>query len=192
MDLILASTSPYRKALLARLQRPFQCLPPDADETPVAGESGAQLALRLALAKARSVAQAHPDALVIGSDQVAELDGRLIGKPGSPENARLQLTASSGRTVRFLTGLAVCRVASGLELTHVEPFSVHFRPLSQAAITAYLEREQALDCAGSFKCEGLGIALFERMEGDDPSSLEGLPLIALTRLLGEAGYPILA
>ena len=117
MDLILASTSPYRKALLARLQHPFRCLPPDTDETPLAGETGAQLALRLALAKARSVARAHPDALVIGSDQVAELDGRLIGKPGSLENARLQLTASSGRTVRFLTGLAVCHAAGELELT---------------------------------------------------------------------------
>ncbi|WP_269845665.1 Maf family protein [Haliea alexandrii] len=192
MDLILASTSPYRKALLARLQRPFRCLPPETDETPQVGESGEQLALRLAVDKARSVARAHPHSLIIGSDQVAVLDDTLIGKPGNLDNARQQLSASSGRRVLFLTGLALCHAASGLELTHVEPFSVHFRELSAAAIESYLAREQPLDCAGSFKCEGLGIALFNRMEGADPTSLEGLPLIALTSLLGQAGYPVLA
>jgi septum formation protein len=192
MDLILASTSTYRKTLLERLQLPFRCLAPDADETPLPNEPAAQLAARLALAKARSVARMHPDSLVIGSDQVAQLDGNIMGKAGDLQRARQQLRASSGRSVQFITGLALCCAGRGLETLHTEYFTVQFRVLSAAAIDTYLEREQPLDCAGSFKCEGLGIALFERLRGDDPTSLEGLPLIALTTLLKQAGYPVLA
>lgn len=192
MDLILASTSPYRRALLQRLQLPFHCVAPDADETPLAGEAADALASRLALAKARSVATAHPASLVIGSDQVACLQGRLLGKPGNRDNARQQLQASAGRAVEFFTGLALCCGKSGFEAVLVAPFTVHFRQLDSSAIDNYLTREQPFDCAGSFKCEGLGIALFERMVGDDPTSLEGLPLIGLTSLLQRAGYPVLA
>jgi septum formation protein len=192
MDLILASTSPYRRSLLERLQLPFRCLAPDADETPLPGEAPAALAARLALAKARSIARAHPASLVIGSDQVAALGDRLLGKPGNYANAREQLLASAGQSVQFFTGLALCCASSGFEEVLVEPFRVQFRPLDGAAIDNYLAREQPFDCAGSFKCEGLGIALFQQMSGNDPTSLEGLPLIALTSVLQRAGYPVLA
>ncbi len=192
MDLILASTSPYRRALLQRLQLPFRCLAPAVDETPLPGEAPGALAARLALAKAHSIASTHPSCLVIGSDQVASLEGTLLGKPGNHANARAQLLASAGKEVRFFTGLTLCCRDTGFEATVVEPFSVQFRHLAPAAIDNYLAREQPFDCAGSFKCEGLGIALFQRMLGDDPSSLEGLPLIALTSLLERAGYPVLA
>jgi septum formation protein len=136
------------------------------------------------------VAAAEPRALVIGSDQVASLDGLILGKPGSHAAARQQLRASSGKVLHFWTGLAVVCRARSLELRHTEPFSVHFRDLADAAIDAYLRREQPFDCAGSFKWEGLGIALFEKLAGNDPTSLEGLPLIALTTLLGQAGIDI--
>ncbi|MEQ9463639.1 MAG: Maf family nucleotide pyrophosphatase [Haliea sp.] len=192
MDLILASTSPYRRALLQRLQLPFRCLAPAADETPLPGEAPDALAARLARSKARSIASTHPSSLVIGSDQVASLDGILLGKPGNHDNARAQLLASAGNAVQFFTGLTLCCGDAGFEATVVEPFTVQFRRLDGAAIDNYLAREQPFDCAGSFKCEGLGIALFERMAGDDPTSLEGLPLIALTSLLERAGYPVLA
>ncbi|MDO8862319.1 nucleoside triphosphate pyrophosphatase [Haliea sp. E1-2-M8] len=192
MDLILASTSPYRRALLQRLQTPFQCIAPDAAETPLPGEAGEALATRLALAKARSVARDHPASLVIGSDQVASLAGRLLGKPGNLDTARQQLLASAGRAVEFFTGVALCCEETGFEAVLVAPFTVHFRALDRAVIDNYLAREQPFDCAGSFKCEGLGIALFERLVGDDPTSLEGLPLIGLTSLLQRAGYPVLA
>ncbi len=192
MDLVLASTSPYRRALLQRLQLPFRCLAPDVEETPLPGEAPDALAARLALAKARSVASVLPSSLVIGSDQVASLQGVLLGKPGNHANARAQLLASSGNAVQFFTGLTLCCRDSGFEATVVEPFTVQFRHLDSVTIDNYLTREQPFDCAGSFKCEGLGIALFERMCGDDPTSLEGLPLIALTSLLQQAGYPVLA
>lgn len=192
MDLILASTSPYRRSLLERLQLPFRCLAPDADETPLPGEAPAALAARLALAKARSIARTNPTSLVIGSDQVAALGDRLLGKPGNYANAREQLLASAGQSVQFFTGLALCCESSGFEEVLVEPFRVQFRPLGGAAIDTYLAREQPFDCAGSFKCEGLGIALFQQMSGNDPTSLEGLPLIALTSVLQRAGYPVLA
>jgi len=192
MDLILASTSPYRRSLLQRLQLPFRCLSPTTDESPLPDEAPAALAARLAAAKAHSVATLHPDSLVIGSDQVAALGGRMLGKPGNHARAREQLLASAGQPVQFFTGLALCCQARGFEEVMVEPFTVHFRPLDGAAIDNYLTREQPFDCAGSFKWEGLGIALFERMSGDDPTSLEGLPLIALTSLLQRAGYPVLA
>lgn len=197
MDIILASTSPYRRHLLQRLQLPFRCLASGVDEQALAAESPAAMASRLAVAKARSVAQAHPDALVIGSDQVAALDSpnpgapRILGKPGNHTAARAQLLASAGQVVSFYTGVAVCIAATGFEQFHVEPFRVYFRELDDKSIENYLSREQPYDCAGSFKCEGLGIALFERLEGRDPTSLEGLPLIALTDLLAAAGYPVL-
>jgi septum formation protein len=192
MDLILASTSPYRRQLLQRLQIPFHCLAPAADESALPGEQAEALAGRLALAKANSIATSHPSALVIGSDQVACIDGEIMGKPGSHVAARAQLQASSAGQVCFYTGLALVCHERGFERFHVEPFTVQFRTLSEQAIENYLLREKPYDCAGSFKCEGLGITLFEAMLGRDPSSLEGLPLIALTDLLGEAGIDVLA
>ena len=186
-DIILASTSPYRRDLLQRLQIPFRCLAPQADESPLPGEQPADLAVRLALAKAHSLAPDHPNALIIGSDQVASVDGRIMGKPGTHAAAVAQLRASSGQEVRFHTAIALVCTARQLEWFHVEPTSAHFRVLSEQAIESYLRREQPYDCAGSFKCEGLGIALFERLQGNDPTSLEGLPLIALTGLLARAG-----
>lgn len=150
------------------------------------------MAERLAVAKASAVAALHPSALVIGSDQVASIGGNITGKPGTHEAAREQLLASSGREVRFYTGLALICSARGLSYSLVESFSVHFRELDERSIEAYLRKEQPYDCAGSFKCEGLGVALFEKMAGDDPTSLEGLPLIATCRLLREAGMDVLA
>jgi septum formation protein len=192
MDIILASTSPYRRTLLQRLQLPFRCVAPAVDEAPLPGEQPAAMAARLALAKAQSVARLHPEALVIGSDQVAALDDRVMGKPGNHRAARAQLEACSGRELRFYTGVALASVAQDLQQFHVEPFRVFFRNLDGARIEHYLRREQPYDCAGSFKWEGLGIALFTRLQGDDPTSLEGLPLVALVRLLGAAGVDVLA
>ena len=191
MDIILASTSPYRQRLLQRLQIPFRCLPPKVDESPLANETPAALAERLARAKAQSLALDHPGAIVIGSDQVASIDGVPMGKPGTHEVATAQLRASSGKEVLFHTGLALVCADRDVEWFHVEPFSAHFRTLSDPAIEDYLQRERPYDCAGSFKCEGLGIALFEGLRGNDPTSLEGLPLIALTSLLARAGINIL-
>ena len=192
MKLVLASTSPYRQRLLARLALPFETIAPGTDETPLPGEPPAALAERLALAKARSVANTYPGALVIGSDQVATLDGRFLGKPGDHATATAQLRACSGREVVFLTGLALYCAADSIDLRHVEPFRVQFRTLSDEQIDYYLRAEQPYDCAGSFKCEGLGISLFEAMTGADPTSLEGLPLIALTTMLAAAAYPVLS
>lgn len=187
MALILASTSPYRDRLLRRLQMPFSCAAPYTDESPLAGELPDALAQRLALAKARDVAAHKPGDWVIGSDQVAALEGRIMGKPGTHEKAREQLLASSGKEVRFYTGIALVGGPERQEWFHVEHFSVYFQILSEDRIESYLSREQPYDCAGSFKCEGLGVALFARLEGDDPTGLEGLPLISLTRLLRNAG-----
>ena len=187
MTLILASTSPYRARLLQRLQVPFTCKSPHTDETPVPGESPYEMALRLSLAKARAVATGNPGAWVIGSDQVATLDNQIMGKPGNHENATQQLRASSGKEVRFYTGVALVGGPKMQEWFHVEHFSVYFQSLSDSAIERYLLLEQPYDCAGSFKCEGLGIVLFASLQGEDPTSLEGLPLIAVTRLLREAG-----
>jgi septum formation protein len=186
-DLILASTSPYRERLLRRLAIPFYCRAPGTDESPLPGEQPAQLAGRLALAKAGAVARLNAGSWVIGSDQVASLDGDIMQKPGTHENAVAQLVASSGKRVDFYTGVALVGGPDRREWFHVEHFSVYFQELSLAKIEAYLRLEQPYDCAGSFKCEGLGIVLFERLRGDDPTSLEGLPLIALTRLLRQAG-----
>lgn len=191
MDLILASTSPYRRKLLQRLQVPFRCLAPEVEEAALPSEDPAAMAGRLALAKARAIAASFPDALVIGSDQVASVGGRIMGKPGTHANAVAQLKASSSKEVIFYTGVAVVCDARDQAWFHVEPFSAHFRKLSETTIENYLQREQPYDCAGSFKCEGLGIALFEGLRGNDPTSLEGLPLIALVDLLARAGVRIL-
>ena len=191
MDIILASTSPYRKRLLERLGVAFYCLPPDIDESPLHAEPPQAMARRLAQAKAQAIADIHPKSLVIGSDQVASLDGGVMGKPGSHEAAVAQLRASAGREVKFYTGLALVCSERQLQRTHVELFTAHFRSLTDQQINDYLQREQPFDCAGSFKVEGLGIALFTRLQGNDPSSLEGLPLIALVALLAEAGIQVL-
>jgi septum formation protein len=191
MDIILASTSPYRKRLLERLGVAFHCLPPDIDESPLHGEPPQAMARRLAQAKAQAIADIHPKSLVIGSDQVASLDGGVMGKPGNHEAAAAQLRASSGQEVKFYTGLALVCSERQLQRTHVELFSAHFRSLTEQQINDYLQREQPFDCAGSFKVEGLGIALFTGLQGNDPSSLEGLPLIALVALLEEAGVQVL-
>jgi len=191
MDLILASTSPYRRNLLKRLQIPFRCLPPGIDETALPNESGQQLVERLSMAKAGAIATRNKGSVVIGSDQVATLDGRIMGKPGEHDVAFSQLRACSGSKVHFYTGLAVVCLDKGVEQVHVEPFTVSFRQLSDTAIENYLNREQPYDCAGSFKCEGLGIALFSSLCGEDPTSLEGLPLITLVSMLESAGHGVL-
>ncbi|WP_028917411.1 Maf family protein [Pseudoxanthomonas sp. J35] len=186
--LILASTSRYRRELLQRLRLPFECASPGIDETPLRAESPPQLVRRLAQAKADAVAERFPDAWVIGSDQAAELDGQVLGKPGGREAAIAQLTQMSGRTVRFHT--AVCLRRGAHELATVDLTQVHFRTLAADEIERYVDAEQPFDCAGSFKCEGLGISLFEAIENRDPTALIGLPLIALSGLLREAGYAL--
>lgn len=183
--LILASTSRYRRELLQRLRLGFSVVAPDVDETPAPSESPAALAQRLATAKARAVALRHPDAVVIGSDQVADLDGMAIGKPGDHARATEQLRTMRGRRVVFQT--AVCVVARGFERTLLAPVQVTFRRLDDADIERYLRLEQPYDCAGSAKCETLGIALLESIESDDPTALVGLPLIRTCALLREAG-----
>jgi septum formation protein len=189
VDLVLASTSRYRRELLARLTPHIRQLAPDVDETPQAKELPQALATRLAAAKAHAIATQCPGALVIGSDQVADLAGRILGKPGNVENARAQLEASSGREVVFHT--AVClidlRGDPARVFTAIDTTRARFRNLDAAEIARYVERESPLDCAGSFKSEGLGIGLFERIDSQDPTALIGLPLIALCRLLREAG-----
>ncbi|OXY82592.1 Maf family protein [Oceanimonas doudoroffii] len=188
--LILASSSPYRRALLTRLGLTFDCHSPDIDESPLPGERGDALALRLARQKAAAVAAHYQHGLVIGSDQVCVNGDKLLGKPGTIEKAREQLLAAAGKRVSFYTGLCLHDIGSGQSRALVEPFHVHFRPLTAAQIDRYLEQEPALDCAGAFKCEGLGISLFERMDGRDPNSLVGLPLIALVDALAEFGVEV--
>lgn len=185
--IILASGSPFRRELLARLELPFESVSPEIDEAPKNGESAHALVERLALKKAQEVAKSHPDALIIGSDQVAMLDGNILGKPGDHERAFEQLSAASGRRVTFLTGLCLFDSGDGTHQLAVEPFEVEFRELDSVMIDAYLKWEQPYNCAGSFKSEGLGIALFERLTGDDPTALIGLPLIQLVRMLETAG-----
>ena len=184
---VLASTSRYRAELLRRLVSDFDCVAPTVNETLRSGEAPIERAVRLAKAKAQAVANGRSDSVVIGSDQVAELEGQVLRKPGELAVARAQLRACSGREVRFHTAVCVIDTRSGNEdcvqdLTHVQ-----FRPLDDAEIERYLEREQPFDCAGSFKAEALGIALFERIESEDPTALIGLPLIALARLLRATG-----
>ncbi|EAR7755138.1 septum formation inhibitor Maf [Salmonella enterica] len=181
--LILASTSPWRRALLEKLTIPFECAAPEVDETPIQGEAPRQLVLRLAQAKAQSLAHRYPAHLIIGSDQICVLDGEITGKPLTEENARQQLLKARGNIVTFYTGLALYNSATGHLQTEVEPFDVHFRHLSETEIEDYVRKERPLHCAGSFKSEGLGIALFERLEGRDPNTLIGLPLIALCQML---------
>lgn len=189
--LILASTSPFRRELLARLGLPFAVRPPEVDETRQPGEEAPALVARLAEWKAQAIARQEPAALVIGSDQAAVLDGEIVGKPGDHEQAAAQLRRASGRTVTFYTGLCLLDSASNQRQVTVEVFQVAFRRLTAEMIEGYLRREQPYQCAGSFKSEGLGIALFERLEGDDPTSLIGLPLIRLTRMLEAAGVAVL-
>lgn len=178
--LILASTSRYRQALLQKLGLPFSSIAPDTDETPHSGESAEQLVLRLAQAKAASVAKQFDQGWVIGSDQVCAIDERILGKPGSHAQAVLQLRTLSGRAATFYTGLCLWDAARQQYQLTMEPFVVHFRTLSDTVIENYLQQEQPYDCAGSFKSEGLGICLFNRFEGRDPNTLIGLPLMALT------------
>lgn len=185
--LILGSTSRYRRELLQRLGLPFSVVASGVDETPLPAELPAALAQRLALAKARAVAALHPDAVVIGSDQVADLHGLALGKPGTHERAVAQLRQMSGQTVQFQTALAVVCQASGFERCELAVVNVVFRTLNDAEIERYLRAEQPYDCAGSAKSEGLGIALLERIDNDDPTALVGLPLIRTARLLREAG-----
>jgi len=185
--LILASGSPFRRVLLEKLGIPFVAVTPDVDETGRPGEPPQSLVVRLAEAKARAVAQDYPDALIIGSDQVAYLDARVIGKPGNRERAIAQLTLASAREVVFYAGLCLLNTGIGRTQTCCEPFRVRFRPLSQRHIEAYVDRERPFGCAGSFKSEGLGIALFERLIGDDPNTLVGLPLIRLIAMLEAEG-----
>lgn len=187
MQLVLASSSRYRRALLEQLRLPFTCASPDVDETPLPGEAVSDLVARLALAKARALAPQYPDALIIGSDQACALDGRILGKPGDAERARAQLQACSGRRVTFHTGLALYDVRNGTAQQDVDAFTVQFRTLRADEIARYVELEQPFDCAGSFKVEGLGIALFSALDGKDYNSLIGLPLISLCTMLRAAG-----
>ncbi|MBT9612490.1 MAG: septum formation inhibitor Maf [Burkholderiales bacterium] len=190
MQLVLASSSPYRRELLARLQIPFEVMSPDVDETTLANEAPQDTALRLAQLKARAVAEKFPDALIIGSDQVALLNGRQLGKPHTFENAKQQLLAASGQAVVFHTALCLLNSRSGNMQACVMPITVRFRKLSEDQIERYLQKEQPYNCAGSAKSEGLGIALIERFEGDDPNALVGLPLIALVGMLNKEGVAV--
>lgn len=189
-QLVLASTSPYRQQILAKLTLPFITATPDCDETPLPNESPQDLVARLAITKAESCTLSK-DSLVIGSDQVCVIDGKIVGKPLTRDNAIAQLTRQSGKSITFYTGLALHNTVSGNTEVVVEPFHVHFRTLTPSQIEAYVDQEQPYFCAGSFKSEGLGIALFERLEGRDPNTLVGLPLIALIDMLERQQVDIL-
>ena len=188
--LVLASTSPYRRELLGRLRLPFEVVDPQVDEAPTPGESPPAVALRLAEAKARSAAARYPAALILGSDQVAEIDGLRLDKPGARERARQQLLFASGREVVFHTAVTLLRGQTGRADSILVPTRVRFRKLDAADIDAYLNKEQPYDCAGSAKAEGLGIALLEEITGSDPTALIGLPLIAVACLLRDAGLRV--
>lgn len=190
MKLVLASTSPYRRELLSRLQLPFEAFAPDVDETPLADEAPEKTALRLAEAKARAAGAKYPDALIIGSDQVALLDNMQLGKPHTHDNAVRQLSLMSGRRVVFHTALCLFNSRTGHIQARLVPFEVQFRALSDDQIERYLRKEQPYNCAGSAKSEGLGIALIEKMEGDDPNAVIGLPLIALVDMLHAEGVEV--
>ena len=190
-QLILGSTSPYRRELLTRLRLPFDVVAPQVDETPLADEPPRDLANRLALAKAHAVARLHPNAVVIGSDQVADLNGEPLGKPGDHTHATAQLKRMRGKTVVFQTAVAVVCLTSGFEKLDLAAVRVQFRDLTDAEIEAYLQAEQPYDCAGSAKSEGLGIALLASIESDDPTALVGLPLIRTCHMLRAAGIEIL-
>ncbi|AMO82164.1 Maf family protein [Obesumbacterium proteus] len=186
--LILASTSPYRRALLEKFGVEFICAAPDTDETPKDGESAAELVQRLAQEKAQSLADKFPNHFIIGSDQVCVIDGKIVGKSGSIENAHQQLRAASGKIITFYTGLCVLNSHTMQKEIVCEPFHVHFRHLTDDEIHAYIKLEMPLYCAGSFMCEGAGILLFSQLEGRDPNALVGLPLIALNEILLKFGY----
>ncbi len=188
--LVLASTSPYRRELLQRLQLPFEVAAPEVDESALPGEAPEATALRLAESKARAVASAFPGALIIGSDQVAAVGDERFGKPGTRANARIQLRAMSGREIVFHTGLCLLDAASGAVQTRCVDIHVGFRDLADAEIESYLDKEDALNCAGSAKSEGLGISLLSYLRGDDPNALIGLPLIALCDMLRKAGLAL--
>ena len=188
--LLLASSSPFRRELLGKLQLDFIHQSPDIDESRLPGESPTELVMRLAKEKAGALAAQHPDTLIIGSDQVAVLGEQVLGKPGTEEKAVEQLTAASGKRVTFLTGLCLLNTATGRTQVACEPFNVQFRTLKPEQITRYVALEQPLNCAGSFKSEGLGIVLFKALEGRDPNSLIGLPLITLTEFLAAEGVQL--
>lgn len=190
-QLILGSSSPFRAEILSKLGLPFITASPDIDESSLAGELAEQLVKRLSEQKAYKIAESHPDALIIGSDQVAVLDGAILGKPGNHDNAVKQLTAASGKTVKFLTGLALLNSRTGHIQSVVETFEVGFKTLSASQIDFYLRQEQPYQCAGSFKSEGFGISLFSKLQGNDPNSLIGLPLIRLISLLAAEGIDVL-
>ncbi|MGD8583231.1 MAG: nucleoside triphosphate pyrophosphatase [Gammaproteobacteria bacterium] len=191
MELVLASTSPYRKALLERLQVDFLCDSPDTDESALEGESVMDMVVRLAQRKAEAVAKKYPQALIIGADQSAVLDGEILTKSGNFDKAVKQLQKAAGKRVVFQTGLCLLNTATGNIQTACVPYTVVFKPLTQAMIENYLNREQPYNCAGSFRSEGLGIALFEKFEGEDPNALIGLPLIKLISMLENEGFSVL-
>lgn len=191
MKLILASTSPYRKNLLAKLEMPFECMPPNTTEDPTPGEQPQAMAERLAIEKATAVAARINDGWVIGSDQVASLHGDIMHKPLTLPKAQQQLSACSGNRVNFYTGLCLINLATGQRASCVDKVQVHFKTLSAAHIETYLRKEQPFDCAGSFKAEGLGILLFDSIQSEDPNSLIGLPLIKLSQLFKQLGVDLL-
>lgn len=190
MQIVLGSTSPFRSALLEKLGMPFVTDAPDTDESPLPGEGAEALVQRLSVAKAHSVGARHPDALVIGSDQVATIDGDVLGKPGNRDNAIAQLRLASGREVVFLTGLCLLNTTTSQQQVDVEPFRVQFRQLSDAQIARYVDHEKPFNCAGSFKSEGYGITLFTAFQGRDPNTLIGLPLMRLVEMLGHEGVEL--
>ncbi len=190
-QLVLASTSPFRKQLLEKLKLEFTTDSPDIDESRLVGETPEALVARLAEQKAVAVAERHPNSLIIGSDQVAVNDGEILGKPGNHDKAVAQLQSTSGQRVTFLTGLCLYNSATGDSQVEVVPFGVVFRELSESQIENYLNAEQPYNCAGSFKSEAMGIALFERLEGEDPNTLIGLPLIRLVRMLEAEGVRVI-
>lgn len=188
--IVLGSTSPFRRSLLEKLHIPFDCDKPNIDESPLENEYPKALVERLAIEKAKKVAEMHNDALIIGSDQVAICDGVILGKPHTRENAIKQLMSFSGKRVTFLTGLCVFDSNSNQTKSLVEPFYVDFKQLTEKEVSTYVDIEEPLNCAGSFKSEGLGISLFEKLSGDDPNSLIGLPLIKLISLLKQLDYDV--
>lgn len=189
-DLVLASTSVYRKTLLEKIQIPFHCVAPQINETPIDNETAEQLVQRLALEKAKAVAVQHPNSWVIGSDQVCSINGQIVGKPGTESAAIHQLQAAAGQRITFFTGLCLYDAVQQRYQLCAEPFHVHFRQLNTEQIRRYINAEQPLNCAGSFKSEGLGITLFHKLEGKDPNCLIGLPLIALVDMLAAWGIEL--
>lgn len=190
VQIVLASTSVYRRAVLEKLRLPFAVAAPDIDEARLPGESALAMVQRLSLQKAQAIVSEYPEALIIGSDQCAVLDEEILGKPGDHTNAVMQLSASAGKTVHFLTGLCLYDARSGSYQLDCVPYEVAFRHLTAHEIEAYVQQEQPFNCAGSFKSEGYGISLFKYMRGDDPNALIGLPLIRLAQMLRQHGFAV--